>query len=256
MNVSVAHGRVFVILFLLVLMLAGRALAKCESSPSERIFLECQQELCKGGFKVILSWAAYCVVAPVQIVSLNSDELAGVHSHLKSEGFFESLSPQGNNTHSKLSVTPRVVEIDHYGGVGEEYEVVAPDSGFRSLQDASNFWQSRIFYAYMVKWSLFFLDIAVLSVCLAVLFRSAVTFKKRYLDQDYSVRFFWFLPVIIWLVTFINLLGLYGESPLYFSYLLFLIVPLIWTGEVFALGFYALRRRYNQQKSGSPPARG
>ncbi|MCB1591001.1 MAG: hypothetical protein KDI90_00980, partial [Alphaproteobacteria bacterium] len=136
-----------------------------------------------------------------------------------------------------------IIEIDNYGSGREDYKILGPDTTFRSLQDASHFWQNRIFYATLVKWTVFFLDIAVLLVCLGVIFRSAVTFKKRYLDHDRNVEFLWFLPVVIWLITLINLLGLYGEAPLYFSYLLFLIVPLFWIGEILALAMYGLRRK-------------
>lgn len=234
--------RVFILFFLFfICALNAKPVFGLDCASSFRVIMECDETHCSKGFIVLLT-DGICE-HPYRFEEATQEGLQNLYG--------EDIRPSDLDFSNRK---PKEKGVYERGGYSNNYEPKKTE--FKSLEEARQYWLSEKFMSSVYSWFWFCVDAVIFFIALVTLYLSIKDFRVRYLYGQVIRR----KPIIwqgfVWLYSWFPFFLVTSLYETRLTALLFLIVPVLWIVEILALAVYALRRKFNQQESGSPSARG
>ena len=244
---------VFGLLFICALV--SKPVSALDCAPSFRVLMECDETSCAKGFIVLIT-DGICE-HPYRIEEATQQGLKRLYDEeaLSDMDIAPSVFDFSNREPKEKGIFERG---DHYerSGVTHYFDTVNTPrkTEFTTLEEAREFWLSEKFMSSVFSWFWFGLDAVIFFIALITLYLSVTHFKVKYLLRQETEKDPVGWQTFVWLCSWFFLIQLIGLDNMHLTALLFLIVPIIWIGEILALGVYGLRRKTREKQAGSPPA--
>ena len=245
---------VFGLLFICALVSKPVSATSMSCAPSFRVLMECDETSCAKGFIVLIT-DGICE-HPYRIEEATQQGLKKLYdeagmSSMEIPASILDFSERENQENGVYEVSEKYVPF-----TVDEVPEKPKKTEFKSLEEAREFWLSEKFMSSVFSWFWFGLDAVIFFIALITLYLSVTHFKVKYLLRQETEKDPVGWQTFVWLCSWFFLIQLIGLDNMHLTALLFLIVPIIWIGEILALGVYGLRRKTREKQAGSPPARG
>jgi hypothetical protein len=249
---------VFIFFWFLISVVFTATLALAMScAPSFRVLMECDEVTCSKGFIVLITDGIcenpyrFEEATPEGLKKLYDTEAVDDWDFAPSVLDFSSRKPKEKGIFERG---------DHYerNGATDFFDTVntPQKTDFKTLEEARQYWLSKKFMSSIFSWFWFCVDAVIFFIAVITLYLSVKDFKVKYLYREKTEKHPVKWQIFVWVCSWLFLIQVIGLYQVRLTALLFLIVPTIWIGEILALAVYALRRKFDQKGSGSPPARG
>lgn len=219
--------------------------------------MECDEVTCSKGFIVLIT-DGICE-NPYRFEAATKEGLKNLYDNeaVSDWDFAPSVLDFSNRKPKEKGIYERGDGYER-NGVTDFFDTVntPQKTDFKTLEEARQYWLSKKFMSSVYSWFWFIVDAFIFFIALITLYLSVKNFRVKYLHcakiEKHPIRW----QIFVWVCSWFFLIQVIGLYQARLTALLFVIVPIIWIGEILELAFYTLRRKFNQKGSGSPPARG